>query len=62
MAQSKYNTLPLPGNSSATQDFNKEQEWIAPDDSNNGNLDFEGLVEPKPLTGAGPFGPLKGGR
>ena len=62
MAQSKYNTLPLPGNSSATQDFNKEQEWIQPDDSENGNIGFEGLVEPKPLTGPGPFGPLKGSR
>ena len=62
MAKSFYNVLPLPGNSSATQDFNQEQKWIKPDDSNNGNLGFEDLVEPKPLTGPGPFGALKGGR
>lgn len=65
MAKAKSTTLPLPGNSSGTQNFNSEQEWVAPDESNNGNLGFDDGYGGKPaksLTGPGPFGPLKAGR
>ena len=67
MAKSKHNAvLPLPGNSNATQNFNKEQEWKSPDDSNNGNIGFDDAYGGKPakaLTGPGSFiKNLRGGR
>ena len=65
MAKSKYNLIPLPGNSSGVQNFNEEQKWEQPDDSNNGNIGFDdnyGGKPAKPLTGPGPFANLKAGR
>ncbi len=66
MANSKHNSvLPLPGNSSGTQNFNKEQEWQSPDDSNNGNIGFDESYGGNPAKvpdGGGPFKNLKGGR